>query len=144
MHEVVREFIAALRSLSFISVPAFRSAPARTVDQLTRNNCLGHAFPADISVTLRLRGGHARYRAPAGYCHFQTKLIARADRPAKFGTLDSGKHHDLVAPVFDFSQQQCTARLRDGFHNQYSRHDRQTGKVSREEGFVESDVLDGN
>ena len=99
---------------------------------------------AHISVALHLRRSHARHRAPALHFDFQPQLIARAHRPAKLGALDSGKHHDFVAAVFDFGQQQRAAGLRDGFHNQHSRHDGQPGKVSREKRFVDGHVLDGD
>src|ERR1700693_5524925 len=131
-------------SLSCIDVPAIRSSPPRAIDQLARNDRLGHTLIAHVSVTLHLRRSHARHRTPAGYLYLQAQLVARADGSAELRPLDPRKHHDLVAPIFHLGQQQRPARLRDGFYNQHARHYGQPGKVSHKKGFVDGDILDGN
>src|SRR6202140_274740 len=131
-------------SLSCTAVSAVRSSPPRAIDQLARNDRLGHPFIAHVSVTLHLRRSHARHRTPADYLYLQAQLVARADRSAKLRPLDPRKHHDLVAAIFHFGQQQRPAGLRDGFYNQHARHDGQPRKVSHKKWFVDGDILDSN
>src|ERR1700739_2301930 len=136
--------IETLVGRSRLGISIIRSPPACTIDQLTRDYRLGDFLASYESVSLHLRGSHAGYIAPIFQFHFQPQLITGADRPAKFRALDSSEDHDLVAVIDNFPQQQRSASLRNCFHDQNARHDRQPGKVPHKERLVDGDVLDGN
>ncbi len=82
--------------------------------------------------------------SPAFQRDFYAKLITRNYRTAKSGPLDTSEHDELAAAVLDFGEQERAASLRDGFHDQYARHDRQVGEVSGKERFVDGYILDGH
>jgi len=144
MHGVVGGSIGAQRWLSCIAVAAARSSPTPAVDQLARNDRLGHSFIAHVSVSLHLRAVIHGNRAPACNLHFKTQLI-----PGLTGLRNLAR--SIPVNIITLSLRSSTsvstqraARLRNGFHDQDARHDGKTGKMSHEEGLIDGYVLDGN
>src|SRR5262245_5334748 len=73
------------------------------------------------------------------HVHDNAQLIARHDRTAKSGFVDSHEIHDSVFYVFGFAMEQshdCT-RLRHRFDREDAWHDGSRGKVPLKERFVE-------
>src|SRR5271169_5601620 len=99
------------------------------VDQLAAHRRFRYALAVNLSGALHLRRNHAWHRAPSRDLYLQPQLVARAYWTPEAGPLDSGEHHQLVAPVFHFSEQQRATGLRDGLNDQHTRHDRQAGKM---------------
>ena len=80
---------------------------------------------------------------PGLHVHLDPQLISGYYWTPKTCLLDTRKDHQFFVTVFDFGQQQSAARLRDGFHDQNTRHDWQVGKMAREKRLIYGDVLDG-
>ena len=120
------------------------AAPAGGLHQLAADDGFGHTLGADVDNSFHADGDHARPRPPALQLYFDAELVAGHHRAAEFSPLDPGEHDEFVLPFFHFRQQQCPARLGDGFHDQHARHDGQVGKVPGEEGFVDGHILDGH
>jgi hypothetical protein len=121
-----------------------RSAPARTIDELAGNDCLGYLLVAYESVALHLGGGHSRYGTPTRNRDFHAQLVSGTDRLAKLRALDAGEDHHFFAAILNFGEEESATRLCDGLDDENSRHDRKAGKVSHEKRFVDGDVLDGD
>src|SRR2546426_8674307 len=142
----VRAENLGLRSVIFSCVAEIlRSGLAATgaIHELASHDRLGHALVADV------RHSCHTYRnvcpaAPGLHFHLQTQLVARKHRAAEAGTLNPGKDNQLLVAILHFGQQQRTASLRDGFHDQHPRHDRHPGKMPGKERLVDSDILDGH
>src|SRR6202034_2355171 len=133
-------------SRSLVTLPVIRAriSAARTVDQLARYRGLGHAPAAHISRALHLGRRHSRDNSPAFHFHLQPQLIPWAHRTPKFSALDPGKHHHLIGAVLHFGEQQSPAGLGDRFHNQHSRHDRQSREMPGKKRLVDSYILDSD
>src|SRR5580658_1836015 len=121
-----------------------RPPSARAVNQLARNQSFRHALIPNVRITLHLRRGHARHRAPTSHFDLQPQLIPRTNRLPELSPLNPGKNHQLAAAIFHLGQQQRSARLCNGFHDQHARHNGQLRKMSREKRFVDGHVLNGN
>lgn len=89
--------------------------------------------------------GHFRDARPSLYnLHFQPQSIARHNRLAKPRVLDRDQKDQLFVPVFDVFENQHAGGLRHRLDDEYTRHDWEPRKMTSEERFVESDVLDTN
>ncbi len=58
--------------------------------------------------------------------------------------LDSSKENQLFVSIFKLAEQQHAAGLRHRLDDQYARHDRQIGKVSRKKWLIDCDILNSH
>src|SRR6266567_1139038 len=74
--------------------------PAGALDELASYCGLGSTLIANISDAL-----HSHSVSPPGFhIYFYAELIAGQNRAPKAGTLDAGKHHQLLITILHFSQ----------------------------------------
>src|SRR5271156_378844 len=99
------------------------AATAGTVDELAGNRRFSHPLSGDEGDAVHLCREHTRNGAPALHFHFNPELVARAYRTPEFRALNAGEYHHFIITIFHFGEQQRSARLRNGLHNQHSRHD---------------------
>src|ERR1700674_151106 len=120
-----------------------RCAPAASlVHELASHNGLGHALVAHVSDTFHTHGDAASRWVPRLHFNFEPQLVTGNHGAPEASLLDARKHHQLVAAVFHFGEQQRAPCLGDGLNDKHARHNGLIGKVSGKKRFIDSDVLD--
>src|SRR5688572_3512837 len=97
---------------------------------------------ANLSVDFCFTAHALNARAGPQRRHFQHQGIAGHHRATKARFLYAGKEHQLLIAIFDFTQRQDRAALRERFNYQNARHYRRARKVALKILFVDADLLD--
>ena len=97
-----------------------------------------------MTIDLRL-AAHALYaRADAQRSHFEYQSIAGNDWATKTRFLDAGKQNEFLIAIFDFTQCQHGANLRERLDHQHTRHHGRAGKVALKEQLVDTDLFNAD
>jgi hypothetical protein len=92
-----------------------------------------------VDFSLASHALYARAYAQGGY--FKRQCVARHNWPAKSRLTDTGKEHEFLIAVLNFTQCKHGSYLRERFNNEDSWHHGGTRKVSLKEGLVNADLL---